>query len=268
MEICDVARRILLATSLEEKLRAIETAVSDDRPGPAWRADRPGRPPELGIAPPRTAPGLPSFEAFREPRKRGLAHHILANHELQALEVMAWTLLAFPEAPQEFRRGLLRILADEQRHTRMHVERAAQLGVRFGDWPVNGYIWTKAMQFTSLLDYLAGLPLLFEGANLDHTLELAAAFESAGDDRSAAVMRAIHHDEIRHVAFGIEWLRRLQPADADDWETFTAHLHWPLRPAKARGAVFQREARLAAGLSPEFVERLAAAAASDEAEVE
>ncbi len=268
MEIRDIACRILLSHSLEEKLRPIETEVTDHQPGPAQRVDRPGRPPQLRFAPPRTAPGLPAVEAFRDPRKRGLAHHILANHELQALEVMAWTLLAFPDAPPEFRRGLLRILADEQRHTRMHVERAAQLGVRFGERPVNGYIWTKAMQFTSLLDYLAGLPLVFEGANLDHTLELAAAFASTGDERSAAVMHAIHQDEIRHVAFGIEWLRRLKPPTASDWETFTAHLHWPLRPAKARGHAFQREARLAAGLSPEFVERLAAAEASDESDVE
>ena len=34
-------------------------------------------------------------------RKRGLAHHIMANHELLALEVMGFTLCAFPDAPPE-----------------------------------------------------------------------------------------------------------------------------------------------------------------------
>lgn len=259
MELRDVARRIVCAAALEEKLRPIEAPLTDDVPGPAVRIERPGRPPRLQFAAPRTAPAMPAFEAFGDPLKRGLAHHILANHELQALEVMAWVLLAFPEAPDEFRRGILAVMADEQRHTRMHIERAAMLGVTFGDWPVNGYIWTKAMQFESLLDYLAGLPLVLEGANLDHTLEFADAFAAAGDERGAALLRTIHRDEIAHVAFGIEWLRRLKPAGMSEWEAFTAHLRWPLRPIKARGETFQREARLAAGLSTEFIDRLAAA---------
>jgi uncharacterized ferritin-like protein (DUF455 family) len=185
-----------------------------------------------------------------------VAHHILANHELQALEVMAWTLLAFPQAPTGFRLGMAGIMADEQRHTRMHMERAARLGVRFGSLPVNCYIWKKAMSFTCVLDYLAGLPLVFEGANLDHTLELAEQFSQAGDERSAALMRVIHRDEIEHVRFGIDWLRRLKPDGLSDWDAFDRHLHWPLRPAKAKGEVFQRQARLQAGLTEEFVNRL------------
>jgi uncharacterized ferritin-like protein (DUF455 family) len=259
-----IARRIVCSESLEAKLEPFDLAAPDDTPGPAERVSAPGRPPLLRFAPRRGAPTLPKFSVWGNPLKRGLVHHILANHELQALEVMAWVLLAFPEAPADFRRGMLGIMADEQRHTRMHVERAARLGVEFGSRGVNSYIWTKAMQFTSLLDYLAGLPLVLEGANLDHSLEFAAAFAAAGDERSAALMRTIHRDEIGHVAFGIEWLRRLQPSGSDDWETFTRHLHWPLRPSKARGELFQREARLAAGLSEEFVDRLEAASSETE----
>ena len=138
----------------------------------------------------------------------------------------------------------------------MHMERAAKLGLQFGDRPVNCYIWKKAMSFSSVLDYIAGLPLVFEGCNLDHTLELAEAFHVAGDERSAALMRVIHRDEIEHVAFGMEWLRQLKPAQLSEWEAFEQHLHWPLRPAKARGDEFQVEARLAAGMTPEFIERL------------
>ena len=50
---------------------------------------------------------------------------------------------------------------------------------------MNCYIWQKAQQFACVLDYLAGLPLTFEGRNLDHTLEFAAHFERAGDAQSA-----------------------------------------------------------------------------------
>src|SRR5690606_23000375 len=134
--------------------------------------------------------------------------------------------------------------------------RASSLGVEFGSLPVNCYIWKKAMSFTSVMDYLAGLPLVFEGANLDHSLQLAEAFRAVGDEKSAAVMKTIHRDEIEHVRFGIEWLRHLKPQNLSDWEAFQSHLHWPLKPEKARGEVFQREARRQAGLDDEFIRHL------------
>lgn len=256
MEIRAFAERVLLSDDLTEKLRPVELPLTDENPGESVFVAEPGRPANLQFAPRRAAPAMPKFGAFDKSEKRAVAHHIMANHELQALEVMAWTLLKFPQAPEEFRRGMVRVMADEQRHTRMHAERAAKLGVNFGDLPVNCYIWKKALEFENVLDYLAGLPLVFEGANLDHSLEFAEAFERAGDQRSAALMRVIHHDEIEHVRFGIEWLRKLKPAEQSDWEAWLNHLHWPLRPAKARGETFQKEARIQAGMSEEFIQQL------------
>ncbi len=256
MEIRTFGERVLYDAELAAKLAPIEDPVTDLDPGPAVRVAQPARAANLQFAERRAAPQMPGAGAFADPARRAVAHHIMANHELQALEVMAWVLLAFPEAPPEFRRGLIEIMRDEQRHTRMHAERAETLGLPFGSLPVNCYIWKKAMDFQSPLDYLAGLPLVFEGRNLDHTLEFAEVFSAVGDERSAALMRMIHRDEIGHVHFGIDWLRRLKPADQSDWEAFTSHLHWPLRAEKARGHNFQRAARLSAGLSADFVDRL------------
>lgn len=266
MEIRTFAERVLLSADLDRKLERIEDEITDAHPGAALRIPEPGRPPRLKFAGRREAPAMPRAAAFGDPARRAVAHHIMANHELQALEVMAYVLCAFPDAPAEFRRGMVGIMADEQRHTRMHVVRAAELGLHFGELPVNSYIWRKAQEFQSLLDYLAGLPLTFEGRNLDHTCEFEAAFRSAGDTRSAAVMRVIHRDEIRHVAFGLEWLRRLKPAGQSDWDCYESHLHWPLRPEKAVGDCFQREARRAAGMTEDFIARLehSGTAAGDE----
>ena len=263
MELRDFAERVLLSDSLETKLARPPADLTDETPGETLRVEEPGRPANLQFAPRRTAPAMPSPTTFDDAHRRAVAHHIMANHELQALEVMAAVLCAFPDAPAEFRRGLVDVMTDEQRHTRMHVERAAALGLSFGDLPVNCYIWKKSLAFESVLDYLAGLPLTFEGRNLDHTLEFEEYFRAAGDERSAAMMRVIHNDEIRHVAFGIQWLRKLKPPGQTDWEAYEAHLHWPLRPAKARGDTFHNEPRLAAGLSAEFVSRLAESADSD-----
>lgn len=264
MDITAFARRSLLSDSLEAKLSPVRTLFTDNERGPAERHERPGRPENLLFAPRRTAPAMPSPTVFDQPGKRGIAHHIMANHELQALEVMAAVLLAFPEAPPEYRRGMAAIMQDEQRHTRMHMERAASLGVPFGSLPVNSHIWQKGMQFTTVLEYLAGLPLTFEGCNLDHTLELEAAFLAVDDPRSAAVMRQIHRDEIEHVAFGITWLRRFKPANLTDWDVYRQSLHWPMRPEKSLGHLFDRASREAAGLDEQFIDELARLAETEQ----
>lgn len=264
MEIRAFAEQILLQPELEKKLAAPPRPLSDAAPGEALILSEPARTPDLLFAPRRTAPKMPPYGGLSQPEKRGLAHHIMANHELQALEVMAWVLLAFPDAPAPFRTGMAGVMRDEQRHTRMHAQRAQKLGVPFGTRPVNCYIWKKAMSFTGVLDYLAGLPLVFEAANLDHSLEMAEAFDVAGDPQSAAIMRQIHKDEIEHVRFGLYWLEKLKPEHLTPFQAFKEHLHWPLRPCKARGTEFQREARKEAGMDDEFIN--AVESASEELE--
>jgi uncharacterized ferritin-like protein (DUF455 family) len=255
VELRDFATQVLFSESLEAKLLGPDGDFTDFHPGEAVRTAAPGRPANLRFS--RRGAKMP--KAVHEPRLRAIAHHIMANHELQALEVMAWVLLAFPEAPTEFRLGMAVVMRDEQRHTQMHVRRARELGLEFGDKAVNSYVWKKGIQAESLLDYIACLPLTFEGGNLDHSLEFAAMFERAGDAKSAAVMRKIHHDEIEHVAFGVKWLRLLKPAGASDWDVFRSLQKPPLRPEDAVGCPFHREPRLEAGLSPEFVDQLEAA---------
>ncbi|OYW18663.1 MAG: hypothetical protein B7Z55_10210, partial [Planctomycetales bacterium 12-60-4] len=66
----------------------------------------------------------------------------------------------------------------------------------------------------------------------------------------------IHKDEIEHVAFGYRWLQRLKPAETSDWDAYCQSLHWPLRPEKSVGDSFHIAPREAAGLSPEFIQRL------------
>ena len=256
MELRDFAERVLLSEELDRKISRIDELLTDEIPGAAVRVEIPARSANLQFAARKTAPAMPKAESLRDLKKRAVAHHVMANHELQALEVMAMVLLAFPDAPKDFRMGMARIMFDEQRHTRMHAQRSRELGLQFGDLPVNGWIWKKAMEYQSPLEYVAGLPLVFEGANLDHTVEFESYFVEAGDRRSAAIMRAIHKDEIHHVEFGLYWLRQFKRPDQSDWDAWTGALHWPIRPSKARGELFQREARRKAGLTDEFIDQL------------
>ena len=256
MELRAFAEQVLLSDNLDLKLKKPTTPFTDNQPGEPLRVAEPTRPANLIFAGRHEAPAMPHPDTFSDPRRRAIAHHIMANHELQALEVMAWTLLAFPQAPPEFRLGMANVMLDEQRHTTMHRERGASLGIEFGDLKVNCYIWKKAQSFANVLDYLAGLPLTFEGRNLDHTLEFERYFLAVDDIKSAAMMRRIHEDEIEHVRFGYHWLQQLKPAELTDWEAYCQHLHWPLRPEKSLGDDVQWPPREAAGLTPAFLDRL------------
>lgn len=266
MELREFAQAVLLATDLDLKLAPPSTPLTDHNPGPPIRPEQPGRPDDLQIADRRKAPAMPKPGAFHDPVRRAVAHHVMANHELQAAEVMAMVLLAFPEAPGAFRLGLTQILRDEQRHTRMHARRAEELGRPFGSLPVSGYIWDKSRAFESVLDYLAGIPLTLEQRNLDHTREYESWFRAAGDEKGAQIAATIHHDEIGHVAFGLEWLRRLKAPEQSDFDAWQSHLHWPLRPTRGVGpSGLDRGPRLAAGMDEEFLRALEASLDTGEA---
>ena len=252
MEIRDFARTVLLTEDLDVKLAPAAGELTDADPGPALRVVSPGRPPHLRFQ----KVAVPSIEGIADPAQRPRILHALANHELQAAELFAWALLAFPETPPEFRRGLLRILDDEQRHTRMYIARVEDAGARFGDFPVHGYFWGKVETITTPLRFLCAMSLTFENANLDHTEEYAEAARRAGDLKTAAVIERVHHDEIDHVRFGWTWLQVFKEQDESAWDAYQANLTWPLRPARARGRIFDREGREAAGLDPEFIRRI------------
>lgn len=265
MELRCYASQVLLNTDLDEKLASPDGPLVDTAPGEPLRPHLPGRPDNLQIADKRRAPPMPKPGAFRDPARRAVAHHVMANHELQAAEVMAMVLLAFPDAPTDFRLGLAEVMRDEQRHTRMHARRAAELGQPFGSLPVSGYIWEKSRLFTSVLDYLAAIPLTLEQRNLDHSQEFERWFLEHGDAKGAAIARTIHRDEIQHVAFGLKWLEQLKSPNQTTFEAFRAHLHWPLRPARAvAGRPFDWNSRKAAGLDQDFLEALDQDVAQDE----
>jgi uncharacterized ferritin-like protein (DUF455 family) len=259
MEIRDFALQVLTAEDLETKLAPPPVpveALTDPASGRPFRAAGPGRPPELRLPSVRERVKIPALDGMADPAQRPRILHGLANHELQAAELFAWALLAFPDAPPPFRRGLAAILAEEQRHTRMYRARLEASGSGLGDYPVHGYFWSKASAIGSPLDFVCAMSLTFENANLDHTVDYAAAARAAGEERTAAVLDQVHRDEIEHVRFGWRWLQLLKGEGESAWQAYERSLTWPLRPARAKGRRFHPEGRQAAGLDPEFIQRL------------
>lgn len=258
------ARALIEAQTLAGKLvpppRGIaggsDHRLDDTEPGPAVRISEPGRPAEIALVPARKT-RVPPAAGMADPHQRGRILHALANHELQAAELFAWALLAFPDAPAAFRRGLLAILADEQRHCQLYLDCLAEVGVRFGDHPVTGHFWNKIQSVTTPLHFICTMGLTFENANLDFAGDYMRAAERASDPRTVAALAVVHADEIRHVRFAWTWLQKLKPPGQSPWEAYLANIEWPLGPARARGKDLDIDSRIAAGLDDEFIANLA-----------
>jgi uncharacterized ferritin-like protein (DUF455 family) len=258
MELRAFAEQVLFATTLDEKLQRPE-AITDEQPGSAIIAPaRPGRPAELQFKSAESSgeARFPRREDLEHERERGRLLHFFANHELLATELMALVLLRFPDAPSAFRRGVLQTLKDEQEHTRWYVERMRACGIRFGELPVSGYFWRAVSGMENPMDYVAGLSLTFEQANLDFARHFAGCFKDVGDTTTAALLENIYRDEIGHVAYGLKWFRRWKNPTESDWEAFCRQLKFPLSPQRAKGFSLNVEGRRAAGLDPEFIARL------------
>lgn len=259
------AERVLLGATLEDKLAGPDDVV-DVAPGPALTCapSTPGRPAALRLdrAPDeRAAP--PNESDLADPRARGRLLHAFANHELLALELFALALLRFPDAPSGFRAGVAHVMRDEQAHLGAYLERMRALGVSFGDDAPSAFFWTALAPVDTLEALVAGLSLTFEQANLDFAAHHAAVLRRLGDEETARLLDRVLADEIRHVKHGVTWFERWKDPASSDWDAWLAVLPRPLVARRARGrGPLQREARRAAGLSDEFVRRLALAGES------
>ncbi|XXY46399.1 DUF455 family protein [Sorangium sp. So ce269] len=275
----------ILSTDLEHKLAPppVPSAwESDAAPPPPRRIERPGRPAELRIS--ARAQKSPGPEALRNPARRAQLFHAFLHHELQAAELMAWALLAFPETPRAFRGGLVRIALDEVRHMQLYARYLAALGHRFGELPVRDWFWSRVPSAVSPAQFVAVMGMGLEGGNLDHTARFAERFRAIGDVEGAALTERVCAEEIPHVRFGVRWFRRFTQASGSaargappgqgegaprdpsegsppggpiDFETWVRHIPPPLSPLLMRGEPMNRRDRSRSGLTEPFLDALA-----------
>eukprot|EP00435_Cladocopium_sp_Y103_P044957 s1833_g12.t2 len=276
------AERVLLEGSLEAKLqpperelyRRLQSTTSLEKDSPPLDVAWPRRNQEIELC--RGLKGgsdqLPKMSriiASNEAKIQCL--HKFANHELQAIEMFAWALLRFPDAPEGLKLGLLRTLEEEQSHCRLYLQRAKAIAAAsnascppnpLGPTPLSGYLWScldgVRQAEDPLLAFLCGIGLTFEAANLDHSLRYRDIFLQAGDHETAAVLQRVHDEEVQHVRLANVWLRRLAgatPGSSEDLELYQRHAMPPAFVLyKARGKGFFGEAaRRKAGLSEEMI---------------
>lgn len=216
------------------------------------RIPRPGRPAELRVSTDKTK--TPGAGALRDPKRRAALLHTFFHHELQAAELMCWAILAFPDTPAAFKRGLFAICQDEIRHMRMYAAHIQALGCALGEFPVRDWFWARAPAAATPAEFLALMGLGFEAGNLDHTRRFAERFRAAGDESGATLQETVAGEEIPHVAFAAHWFRRF--AGELSFERWCAALPSPLSPMVMRGDPIDRAARARAGFSEPFLDAL------------
>lgn len=217
----------------------------------ARRLEWPGRPPEL-----RVMDRAEKIRGLRAPSGRARALHTFLHHELQAAELMAWAILAFPDAPLAFREGLLRIALDETRHMRMYAEYIERLGHRVGEFTVRDWFWTRVPTCRDPASFVAVMGLGLESANLEHTASFAARFREAGDEEGARIQEVVGLEEIAHVRFGVRWFEHF--TGAIEFDSWMRALPEPLTPLLMRGKPLRRDARRRAGQPERFLDELEA----------
>lgn len=258
MEIRLFAERILFGTTWDDKL--IELDCYEDRnPGNGIAMpEAPGRPTGLGLDEWRGRQKLNFREVrnFHSEKERGLVLHFFANHELLALELMALALLKFPEAPEKFRRGLVQTLKDEQEHVRLYRRRMAEIGVEFGQIAVSDFFWKAIGPMHSPTDFVTGLSMTLEQANLDYAVHYAEIYKQLHDCETAAILQRVYRDEIGHVKHGLMWFNRWRDEGQSEWEAYRQALRSPLGAARAKGIGFNRAGRLQAGFSLGYIDEL------------
>jgi uncharacterized ferritin-like protein (DUF455 family) len=252
----EFAERVLMSTSLADKLAHAPVALTLDPPkrGSFIAPSLPGRPDHLK---PKSNDGkspFPSADQIHNEEQRGILLHFFANHELLAVELMALALLKFPDAPDSFRKGILRTLQEEQNHTLWYLERMKDCGLNFGDYHLSPMIWSHISSMESPLDYVSRLSLTFEQANLDYAKHYSQVLARAGDHKTADLLSRIYRDEIAHVGYGLKWLRHWKQKAQSDWDAWHKQLHFPLSPIRAKGlAPFNEEGRRKAGMDEHFI---------------
>jgi uncharacterized ferritin-like protein (DUF455 family) len=144
-------------------------------------------------------------------RRERLHRHM--NNESGALEIAAQCLVDFPDAPWDLRMRLARQAADESRHSMVLYRRLQQLGGRKGEFPVANFEWGVTLMLDDLPGRLAVQNRTFEAGLIDLLGTLRTAWRDAGDEATATLLDGILADEIVHVRFANQWIRRLSEED-------------------------------------------------------
>jgi uncharacterized ferritin-like protein (DUF455 family) len=134
--------------------------------------------------------------------------HRQMNEEANVLENAARSLVQFPDAEWEIRKWLARQCADEARHVEVYRRLLERRGGRVGQYPVMNFQYKILGTIDNLVGRLAVQNRTFEADGLDAAVFGAAEARQQGDEELAQVYESQSADEVLHVRFANEYIRR------------------------------------------------------------
>ena len=144
-------------------------------------------------------------------RRERLHRHM--HNEIGSLEIAAQCLADFPATPWELRMQLARQCWDETRHVQLLSRRLRALGGHQGEFPVSNFEWNITCILDTLPARLAVQNRTFEAGTMDLLGKLVDRWREVGDEQTAAMLEGILVDEIQHVRFANQWIKRLAQED-------------------------------------------------------
>tara|TARA_Y100000768_G_C23989263_1_gene691069 strand:+ start:515 stop:1342 length:828 start_codon:yes stop_codon:yes gene_type:complete len=258
LNVFEYAETILLKGDLDNKL--IDKEIIDwsvKSPRSPIVVDLPVRNDSIRISSDQVK--FPKKGALKDSYQRGKALHFFANHELLAIEMMAYAIVMFPFEKESVYKSLVETISEEQKHLKLYIKRMNEFGVEFGDFPLNQYFWSFMEKMENIEMFFSVIALTFEQANLDFALYYKNLFKDLGDSKTAAVMEVIYQDEIKHVARGRSHLSKVVSKSEEYisfWDYFLSLLPAPLTADRAKGMIFDEKGRQKAGLDQAFIQNL------------
>jgi Protein of unknown function (DUF455) len=147
------------------------------------------------------------------PEKKQEFLHRQMNEEIAVLENAARSLAEFPELDWELRMWLARQCADEARHGDNYRRLFLSRGGHLGQYPVLSFQYRILGKVRTIVGRLAVQNRTFEADGLDAVTHAITEARDEGDHQLAAMYDAQQADEVVHIRFANEWIKRLVAAN-------------------------------------------------------
>lgn len=135
--------------------------------------------------------------------------HRQMNEEINSIEISARNLTDFPDAPWALRMAMARQCWDEARHCEAFRRLYEARGGVIGQYPVLNFQYRIITNINSLAGRLAVQNRSFEAAGIDAIDLNLQVYDAEKDPEFVALFEMQLADEMQHVRFGNEWVKKL-----------------------------------------------------------